>query len=148
MVFYENRLSVGSGTKRATKTQISANRPTIDYRNIAVEYYTTSLTVLLHHDCQTMMWWRHQMKIFPALLALCEGNSPVIGEIPSKGPVTQSFDVFFYLYLNKRLSKPSRRRWYGTPSRPLRHHCTGTHKTHNVFYEFLTTYRWVSARKT
>ena len=32
---------------------------------------------------------------FPALLALCEGNSPVIGEFPSQRPVTRSFDVFF-----------------------------------------------------
>ena len=28
-----------------------------------------------------------------ALLALCEGTSPVTGEFPSQMPVTQSFDV-------------------------------------------------------
>ena len=39
-----------------------------------------------------------------ALLALCEGNSPVTGEFPSQRPVTRSFDVFFDLRLNKRLS--------------------------------------------
>ena len=37
-------------------------------------------------------WWRHQMETFFPLLALCEGNSPVIGEFPSQRPVTQSFD--------------------------------------------------------
>ena len=38
-------------------------------------------------------------------------NSPVAGEFPSQRPVTWSFDVFFDLQLNKRLSKQSRRRW-------------------------------------
>ena len=33
----------------------------------------------------TYSWWRHQMEIFSALLALCVGNSPVTGEFPSKG---------------------------------------------------------------
>ena len=35
------------------------------------------------------------METFSALLALCAGNSPVIGEFPAPRPVTQSFDVFF-----------------------------------------------------
>ena len=61
-------------------------------------------------------WWRHQMETFSALLALCAGNSPVTGEFPSQRPVMRSFDIFFYLRLNKRLSKQSRRRWFETPS--------------------------------
>ena len=51
-------------------------------------------------------WWRHEMESFPALLALCAGNSPVTGEFPAQRPVTQSFEGFFDLYPNKRLSKP------------------------------------------
>ena len=47
----------------------------------------------------------------------------VTGESPSHRPVTRSFDVFFDLRLNKRLSKQSRRRWFGTPSRSLWRHC-------------------------
>ena len=35
-------------------------------------------------------------------MALCEGNPPVTGGFPSQSPVTQSFDVFFDLRLNKR----------------------------------------------
>ena len=35
------------------------------------------------------------METFSALLVLCEGNSPVTGELPSQRPVTLSFDVFF-----------------------------------------------------
>ena len=45
------------------------------------------------------------MEIFSTLLALCERNL-----FPSQRPVTRSFDVFFDLRLNKRLSKQSRRR--------------------------------------
>ena len=53
-------------------------------------------------------WWRHQMETFSALLAMCAGNSPVTGEFPTKRAVTRSFDVFFNLRLNKRLSNQSR----------------------------------------
>ena len=47
------------------------------------------------------------MKTFSALLAICAGNSPIAGEFPAQRPVTRSFDVFFDLRLNKRLSKQS-----------------------------------------
>ena len=57
-----------------------------------------------------------------ALLALCEGNSPVTDEFPSQSPVTRSFGVFFDLRLNKRLSKQSIRLWFETPSHPLWRH--------------------------
>ena len=40
-----------------------------------------------------------------AFLAFCARNSPVTCEFPSRRPVTRSFDVFFDLRLNKRLSK-------------------------------------------
>ena len=51
------------------------------------------------------------------------GNSPVTGDFPLHRPVTRSFNVFFDLRLNKRLSKQSRRRWVETPSRSLWRHC-------------------------
>ena len=53
-------------------------------------------------------------------------TGPLCGEFtghPSQTPVTRSFDVFFDLRLNKRLSKHSRRRWYEMPWRTLWHHC-------------------------
>ena len=70
-------------------------------------------------------WWRHQMKTFSALLALCAGNSMVTGEFPSQRPVTRSFDVIFDLRLGKRLSrrKPSWGWWFKTQSRSLWRHC-------------------------
>ena len=68
-------------------------------------------------------WWHHQMETFSALLAICAGNSPVTGEFPTQRPVTWSFDVFFDLRLNKRLSKQSWSWWFQMPSRPLWRHC-------------------------
>ena len=44
------------------------------------------------------------MEKFSALLVLCAGNSPVTGDFAAQRPVTRSFDVFFDLWLNKRLS--------------------------------------------
>ena len=68
-------------------------------------------------------WWRHQMETFSALLALCARNSPVNGESPTQRPVTRSFDAFFDLRLNKRLSKQSWGWWSDTPSCSLWHQC-------------------------
>ena len=86
-------------------------------------YIIGGLLILMHqyghHSCP---WWRHQMETFSALLALCAGNSPVSGEFPAQRPVTRSFDVFFDLRLNKRLSKQSRGWWFETLSRPLWRH--------------------------
>ena len=41
----------------------------------------------------------------------------------NKGQWRGAFIFFFDMGLNKRLSKPSRRRWFETPLRPLQHHC-------------------------
>ena len=73
-------------------------------------------------------WWRHQTETFSALLAICAGNSPVTGELPAPRLVTQSFDVFFDLCLNNRLSKQSWGWWFEMPLCPLWHHC-------NVFFK-------------
>ena len=70
-------------------------------------------------------WWRYQMETFFTLLALCEGNPLVTGGFPSQRPVTRSFDVCFYLRLNKRLSIQSKRRWRKMPSHSLWRHFKG-----------------------
>ena len=62
------------------------------------------------------------METFSELLAICAGNSPVSGEFPAQKPVTRSFDVFFDLRLNKRLSKQWWGWWFETLSRPLWRH--------------------------
>ena len=84
------------------------------------------------NPCQS--WWRHQMEIFSALLALCTGNSPVTGELPSHRPVTRNLDVFFDQRLNKQLSKQSKRRWFETPSHSLWRLYNGVGHWLRVFY--------------
>ena len=58
-----------------------------------------------------------KLKYFPRYW-LCA----VPGEFPTQRPVTRSFDVFFDLRLNKRLSKQSWGWWFETPLRPLWRH--------------------------
>ena len=66
-------------------------------------------------------WWRHQMEAFSTLLAFCAGNSPM--NSPTQRPVTHSFDVFFDLRLNERLSKQSWGWGFETLSWSLWRHC-------------------------
>ena len=82
--------------------------------------YSTGVYMLYQ---ASMTWWRHQMETFSAILALCAGNPPVTGEFPTQRPVTWSFDVFFDLHLNKRLSKQSWGWLFEMPSRSLWRHC-------------------------
>ena len=63
------------------------------------------------------------METFSALRAPRVGNSPVTGEFPTRSPVKRSFDVFFHLRLNKRLSIQSWGWWFETTSRSLWRHC-------------------------
>ena len=86
---------------------------------------TDASCVLCEHEFQQITscsWWRHQMETFSALLIICAENSPGAGEFPTQRPVTRSFDVFFDLRLNKRLSKQPWGWWFETPSRPSWRH--------------------------
>ena len=82
--------------------------------------YPIIVKIVKHLHCT---WWRHEKETFSALLAICAGNSPVTTEFPTQRPVTRSFGVFFYLHLNKQLSKQSWGWWYETPSLSLWRHC-------------------------
>ena len=93
-------------------------------------------------------WWRHQMETFSALLAICGGNSPITGEFPAQRSVTQSFDVFFDLHPNQRLSKQSWGWWFETPSCPLWRHCNEFICRHNgdqVLAQLCVWERWLRA---
>ena len=71
-------------------------------------------------------WWRHQMETFSRYWHFVRGTSPATGEFPLQRSVAWSFDVFFDLCLNKRLSKQQGRRWFETSSRPLWRRCIGS----------------------
>ena len=80
-------------------------------------------------------WWRHQMETFSALLAICAGNSPVPGEFSTQRPVTWSFDVYFDLHPDKRLSEKSWGWWFETLSHPLWRHRNGEKPDSSIWYE-------------
>ena len=80
-----------------------------------------------------MSWWRHQMETFSALLAICAGNWPVPGEFPIQRPVTRSFDVYFDLRPNKRLSKQLWDWWFETQSWSLWRHCSVIFKSMDAY---------------
>ena len=90
------------------------------YRKISYGYLTITSDMAW---LVTSSWWRHQMETFSALLTICAGNSPVPGEFPTQKPVTQSFDIFFDLHLNKLLSKQSWGWWFETPPWSLWRQC-------------------------
>ena len=84
------------------------------------------------------------METFSALLALCAGNSPVSGEFLAQRTATRSFDVFFDLHLNKRLSKQSWGWWFQTLSSPLWRHCNEPLPTSPVKLTRHCLTRWIS----
>ena len=92
----------------------------IDDKSTLVQVMTTKCLAV---SCKFTPWRHHQIKTFSILLALCKGTLPVTSGFSSQRPVTRSFDVFFHLRLNIRLTKQPRRRWFGMPSRPLWRHC-------------------------
>ena len=101
------------------------------------ENYSSSICNKLYHiygpDCvvkssikrmSPLMMTSSNGNIF-RVTGLLWGEPPVTDGFPSKRQVTRSFDVFFGLRLNKRLSKHSRRQWFDTPPYSLWRHCNG-----------------------
>ena len=66
----------------------------VGLRPTHVATFLNGLNIPAFHHSTMQTWWRHQMETFFAWLALCAGNSPVAGEVPSHRPVARSFDVF------------------------------------------------------
>ena len=78
----------------------------------------TTLPILSQFDMMTSS----NGNIFRVTGPLC-GEFTVPGEFPTQKPVTRSFDVFFDLRLNKRLSKQPWAGWFETLSWSLWRHC-------------------------
>ena len=96
-------------------------------------------------EYSSLVWWRHQMEIFSALL------------FPSQRPVTRILDVFFDLRPNKRLRKQSWGWLFETRSRPLWRYsngfiCFGRWKPSYIDDDIGTSYdtvasHWMHAQK-
>ena len=120
----------------------------MDWTTFGGDHYSQSHMSLLIFKNTRPPWWGHQMEQFSALLAFCEGNSPVAGEFPTQRSVTQSFDVLFDLRHNKQLSKQSWGWWFEMPLCPLWCQCNTTwvlveqHVHANIKENTKTLYHW------
>ena len=77
-----------------------------------------STKIMIRHD--DVIKWKHFPRHWPFVRGIHRS-----GEFPTQRPVTRSFDVFFDLRLNKRLSKQPWGWWFETPSFPLWRQCNG-----------------------
>ena len=84
----------------------------------------TLTSICLNYRWSSMMT-SSNANIFSVTGPLC-GEFTGPGEFRAQRPVTQSFDVFFDLRLNKRLSKQPRGCWFETPSWSLWRQCNAT----------------------
>ena len=82
--------------------------------------YLSNLSVSQHMS--VIMMTSSNGNIFRVTGPLC-GEFTGPGEFPTQRPVTRSFDVFFDLRLNKRLSKQPWGWWFETPSWSLWRQC-------------------------
>ena len=69
------------------------------------------------------------------------------GEFPAQRPVTRSFDVFFDLCLNKRLSTQSWGWWFETLSRPFWRHCNVPTLTTSAWHSMPSGWQSLGQRK-
>ena len=83
---------------------------------IKASYCMVFHCIILYHD--DIIKWKHFPHYWPFVWGI-HGHR----WIPPKRPVTWSFDVFFDLRLNKRLSKQSCGWWFEMPLRSLWRHC-------------------------
>ena len=80
----------------------------------------------LHHNRWTQQcdaWWRHQIKPFSALLALCEGNPPATVDSPHKGQWRGALTFSLICSWTNFWANNRDSRWFETPSCSLWRHC-------------------------
>ena len=87
-----------------------------------IDNTTSRLHVLAVSNVSLNMMTSSNGNIFHVTGPLC-GEFTGPGEFPTQRPVTRSFDVFFDLRLNKRLSKQPWGWWFETPSWSLWRQC-------------------------
>ena len=76
-------------------------------------------SLALSHRYDDVVKWKH----FPHYWPFLRGIHRSLVNSPHKGQWRKALMFFFYLHLNKRLSKQSRRWWFEMPSRSLWCHC-------------------------
>ena len=86
--------------------------------------------VISKHD--DVIKWKH----FPRYWPFVRGIHRPPCEFPTQRPVTRSFDVFFDLHPNKRLSKQWWGWWFETSPCPLRRHRDEFKRGKNIYFVY------------
>ena len=94
----------------------------IDFKGTWLYTWHTHYMCQIHWSGNNYMMTSSNGSIFCVTGPLC-GEFTGPGEFPTQRPVTRSFDVFFDLRLNKRLSKQPWGWWFETPPWSLWRHC-------------------------
>ena len=103
------------------------------WRRQAITWTSVDFSSVRSRGIHFSMMTSSNGNIFPVTGPLC-GEFTGPGEFPAQRPVTRSFDVFFDLRPNKRLSKQPWGRWFETPSWSLWRHCNGHSHQENWRY--------------
>ena len=82
-------------------------------------------------------WWRHQMETSSALLALCEGNSPV--DSHHKG---QWRGALMFSFICAWPNGETRHRWFETQSHSLWRHCKFWEGSFSIHYSNTMVDNW------
>ena len=104
--------------------------------NYTVMYAYICITVNIHRLYKQLIAYQHESLHKHTMML------PMATIIPQR-PLTRSFDVFFDVRLNKRLSKQSWVWWFETPSRSLWRHCND--RTHWAIWMAI---RWGISKKS
>ena len=93
---------------------------------------TSSVNIMMESHERNIMMTSSNENMFRVTGPLC-GEFTGPGVFPAQRPVTRSFDVFFDLRLNKRLSKQPWGWWFETPSWSLWRQCNDIchHRSHH-----------------
>ena len=131
-----NDLFGSAGSKKIEKYHVFQSRHSMHHiptKGIEIQWHSSKSLITFS---RFPMMMSRNWNIFRVIA----GNSPVTGEFPSPRPVTRSFDVFFDLHPNKRLSKQSWGWWFDTPSRSLWRHCNAFSTSDPRYKGFQFTY--------
>ena len=113
-----------NSTAKALELLQCCTKPSICFWTSVLASPTNQYDVKLYYrsvHCEPTMMTSSNWNIFRVTGPLC-GEFTGPGDFPAQRPVTRSFDVFFHLRLNKRLSKQSWGWWFETLSCPLWRH--------------------------
>ena len=119
MLFLQNGLSMSSNCKSCLfKTYQGINfekKPRRFQIHIGIKHNCIPFGCTKYNNVTKAIWYMNSRETINHDDVIKWKHFPLTGGYPSQRPVTRSFDVVYDERLNKRLSKPSKCRWFETP---------------------------------